>query len=77
MSEQNELYVGIDVSQETLDVAFSDGRMLKLENAPAGFEALTAALERTPARLVLMEATGAWSEHWRRSSRPQARVSGS
>lgn len=58
MSEHSELYVGIDVSQETLDVAFSDGRSLRVANAAAGFDSLRDALERTPARLVLMEATG-------------------
>jgi len=58
MNEHNGLYVGIDVSQETLDVAFSDGRSLRVANTDTGFDSLREALERTPARLVLMEATG-------------------
>ena len=33
-------FVGIDVSKNVLDVAFSDGRVLQVSNDEAGFAAL-------------------------------------
>ena len=50
------LFVGIDVSNATLDVATSDGRAWQCANAPEAIEALVA--ELTGATLVVMEATG-------------------
>jgi transposase len=54
----SDLYVGIDVSQEHLDVAFSDGREFQFGNDAAGHGQLCALLAPEQPRLVVMEATG-------------------
>jgi transposase len=54
----NESWVGIDVSKDVLDVAFSDGRVLQVGNDEAGLEALRQELAGNVPALVLMEATG-------------------
>lgn len=54
----SELYVGIDVSKERLDVAFSDGREGQFGNDPAGHGQLRELLSQQPPRLIVMEATG-------------------
>lgn len=54
----NELYVGVDVSQAHLDVASSDGAVLRVANDEEGFGALRERFERAAPTLVLMEATG-------------------
>ena len=51
-------FVGIDVSKNVLDVAFSDGRVLQVSNDEAGFAALRQELAGKVPGLVLMEATG-------------------
>jgi transposase len=51
-------FVGIDVSKNVLDVAFSDGRVLQVSNDEAGFAALRQELTGKVPGLVLMEATG-------------------
>jgi hypothetical protein len=56
---QEEVFVGIDVSQETLDVAvLPDGQQRQLANAPAGFSELVGLLANFPVALVVLEATG-------------------
>jgi transposase len=55
MSEQ---YVGVDVSKEHLDVAFSDGRELQVRNDPSGYQRLHELLSTAVPTLVVMEATG-------------------
>jgi transposase len=55
MSEQ---YVGIDVSKARLDVAFSDGRQMGVDNNDAGHEELCKQFAAEAPALVVMEATG-------------------
>lgn len=50
------LFVGIDVSKATLDVAASDGRTWHVDNTPDAIDALVA--EIAGATLVVVEATG-------------------
>jgi len=54
----SELYVGIDVSKECLDVAFSDGRECQFGNDPQGHGQLRELLLQSPPQLIVMEATG-------------------
>lgn len=52
------LYVGIDVSKERLDVAFSDGREVHFGNDAGGHGRLCALLRPEQPQLIVMEATG-------------------
>ena len=54
----NELYVGIDVSKERLDVAFGDGREAWFGNEEAGHQQLAEQLIKAQPKLIVMEATG-------------------
>ena len=54
----SELYVGVDVSKEQLDVASSDGVVLRVSNDDRGYPVLLKQFEQSPPTLVLMEATG-------------------
>jgi transposase len=54
----SELYVGIDVSKDRLDVAFSDGRERQFGNDAAGHGQLCTLLAPEQPRLIVMEATG-------------------
>lgn len=54
----SELYVGIDVSKDRLDVATSDGRQFHVGNEPAGHRQLCELLIAERAQLIVMEATG-------------------
>jgi transposase len=54
----SELYAGIDVSKEQLDIALSDGRELQCPNDEAGHAVLCQILAVRPPRLIVMEATG-------------------
>jgi transposase len=54
----SELYVGVDVSKEQLDVASSDGALLRVSNDDRGYPVLLKQFEQSPPTLVLMEATG-------------------
>jgi transposase len=54
----SELYVGVDVSKEQLDVASSDGAVLRVSNDDRGYPVLLKQFEQSPPTLVLMEATG-------------------
>lgn len=58
LRKMSDLYVGIDVSQERLDVAFSDGRECQFGNDPAGHGQLCALLAAEQPQLIVMEATG-------------------
>lgn len=55
MSDQ---FVGIDVSQDRLDVAFGDGEAASFGNDEAGHTALCERLQAASPSLVVMEATG-------------------
>jgi transposase len=55
------LYVGIDVSKATLDVAFAaDGELVQVSNDEAGIGELVARLVKEAPELVVMEATGGY-----------------
>lgn len=54
----SELYVGIDVSKEQLDIALSDGRELQCSNDEVGHAKLCAVLMEQRLKLIVMEATG-------------------
>jgi len=54
----SELYVGIDVSKDRLDIAFSDGRSLQVSNDEGGHASFCEQLAANPPQLVVMEATG-------------------
>ena len=55
------LYVGIDVSKATLDVAFgSDGQMIQSANDEAGISDLVTRLVKAAPELVVLEATGGY-----------------
>lgn len=53
-------YVGIDVSQDRLDVAFSDGREVTVGNVEAGHRQLCELLNVQMPQLIVMEATGGY-----------------
>src|SRR5690606_32017408 len=53
-----DLYVGIDVAKDRLDMAWSDGRYVQVNNDEAGHAQLCALLERQLVKLIVMEATG-------------------
>lgn len=52
------IYVGIDVSQERLDVAFGEASVASFTNDEAGHAALRERLTECEPQLVVMEATG-------------------
>lgn len=54
----SEGYVGIDVSKEHLDVAFSEGPSLRVSNEESGHAQLCERLKEDPPRLIVLEATG-------------------
>lgn len=55
------LYVGIDVSKATLDVAFgADGELVQVTNDEAGIKDLVARLAKAAPELVVLEATGGY-----------------
>jgi len=57
--DQDELFVGVDVSKATLEVALNDKQgSEQFTNDDAGIAALLARLRDLPVALVLMEATG-------------------
>lgn len=53
------VWLGIDVSKATLDVAESAGACWQVPNTPEGWQALTSRYADTPPTGVVMEATGA------------------
>lgn len=55
------VYVGVDVSKATLDVAFgTDGELVQVSNDEAGIVELLAGLAKAEPALVVMEATGGY-----------------
>lgn len=57
--EQQSVYVGIDVSKSTLDVAvIPGGQQWQAPNTPEGIEALVISLEQLHPTLVVLEASG-------------------
>jgi len=54
----SELYVGIDVSKDALDVALSDGSVFRVGNDEQGLKSLSERLAGVTPKLVVMEATG-------------------
>ena len=57
----SELYVGIDVSKDRLDVAFSDGRYEAVNNDGGGRRELCERLSAQPPQLIVLEAAVATS----------------
>lgn len=56
-----EVFVGIDVSKDWLDVAFSDGRSgVRIANDASGHEAMLKAVSEPTPTLVVLEATGGY-----------------
>jgi transposase len=61
MTSVTALYVGIDVSKATLDVAFgSDGEVVQVRNEEADVAKLVARLKAARPQLVVLEATGGY-----------------
>jgi transposase len=59
--QSGSLYVGIDVSKATLDVAFgADGELVQVTNDEAGIKDLVARLAKAAPELVVLEATGGY-----------------
>ena len=54
------VFVGIDVSSQTLDVASTDAKTWQTPNDAAGIEQLVAQLEAVKPALVVLEATGGY-----------------
>ena len=58
---REDVYVGIDVAKNTVDVALGpQGEVITLPNSAAGFRALIERLKGFPAALAVMEATGGY-----------------
>ena len=53
-------FVGVDVSKDQVDVAFSDGREEKVANEDVAIAAFVKRVKRTPPALVVMEASGGY-----------------
>lgn len=56
----SELKVGVDVSKEMLDVAWSDGRYERVENTRAAIQKLVERMKAAGVMLVVFEATGGY-----------------
>lgn len=55
------MFIGLDVSKEWLDIAWSDARPVqRCENQPAAVEAWARQLAPTPPTLIVLEATGGY-----------------
>jgi transposase len=54
----SELFVGIDVSKEQLDVALGDASVIQFSNDAVGHDALCKLLAASPPALIVMESTG-------------------
>jgi transposase len=57
-----DVFVGIDVSKDWLDVAVRDGEAWRVRNEPEAQQALAGQLAALQPALVVLEATGAWSQ---------------
>ncbi len=57
-----DVFVGIDVSKDWLDVAVRDGGAWRVRNEPEAHQALAFQLAALKPALVVLEATGAWSQ---------------
>jgi transposase len=65
MSVSNQRCAGIDVSKGTLDIAISNiASQFTVPNGTDGFTQFLRELKRNETRLILMEATGGWSQVW-------------
>jgi len=58
MSDAIEIFVGVDVSKDTLDVASSAGERWQTRNDEESIGALVAPLSQLRPRLIVLEATG-------------------
>jgi transposase len=56
----SELYIGVDVSKDRLDVAFSDGRYKAVNNDGGGRRELCKQLSAQPPQLIVLEASGGY-----------------
>jgi transposase len=54
------IYVGIDVSKATLDIASSDGQIWSCSNQEQNFKELIERLGREPVSLIVLEASGGY-----------------
>ena len=65
MSVLNQRCAGIDVSKGTLDIAISNiASQFTVPNGTDGFTQVLRELKRNETKLILMEATGVWSQVW-------------
>jgi transposase len=63
MSTPTEVFAGIDVSKDHLDLALSDGqKSWRFDNDPAGLTALDDLLQAHEPQLVVLEATGGYEQ---------------
>lgn len=63
MTQQQEIFVGIDVSMDSLDVALSSGHQVnQVGNHRKGIAGLVAALRRVNPCLIVVEATGGYEQ---------------
>jgi transposase len=59
MTENTEVFVGIDISKDQLDVHVRPmGKALSFDNNEVGCQALVEAMKAYPSALIIMEATG-------------------
>lgn len=63
MHTHQSLWIGIDVSSQSLDVGFGPrGRFLRLQNTPEGIRRVVQELERASVAGIVCEATGSYHE---------------
>jgi transposase len=63
ITRQEDVYVGVDISKDTLDVAISgENRTIQEGNHRQGIGRLVAEMERLQPRLIVVEATGGYEE---------------
>ena len=63
------VYVGIDVSKATLDIATSTGEIWSCSNQEQDFRELIAKLGHQAVRLIVLEASGGWQARLVRSTK--------
>jgi transposase len=67
MKNQAEIYVGVDVSQDSLDImCLPTGKYFRVVNDSAGLSGLVKKLKRISPKRVLMEATGGYEAELRK-----------
>ena len=66
----NECLVGMDVSQDTVDVAVHPGTAFQIANEDRGIAEAVERMRALQPTLILLEATGALKCRWSERSRP-------